>query len=77
MGAGDIVVIGGGLAGSEAAWQAAEHGASVVLYEMRPQVLIHSNSGWVIVPSPCGKECFFTLCFNHLQTNLLIRWWPD
>jgi methylenetetrahydrofolate--tRNA-(uracil-5-)-methyltransferase len=32
----DIVVIGAGLAGSEAAWQAAEQGASVVLYEMRP-----------------------------------------
>jgi methylenetetrahydrofolate--tRNA-(uracil-5-)-methyltransferase len=32
----DVVVIGGGLAGSEAAWQAARHGARVVLYEMRP-----------------------------------------
>ena len=29
-------VIGGGLAGSEAAWQAAEAGADVVLHEMRP-----------------------------------------
>ena len=29
-------VIGGGLAGSEAAWQAARLGVSVVLYEMRP-----------------------------------------
>ena len=33
----DIVhVIGGGLAGSEAAWQAANTGSSVVLHEMRP-----------------------------------------
>jgi methylenetetrahydrofolate--tRNA-(uracil-5-)-methyltransferase len=32
----DVVVIGGGLAGSEAAWQAARQGAQVVLYEMRP-----------------------------------------
>jgi methylenetetrahydrofolate--tRNA-(uracil-5-)-methyltransferase len=32
-----IHVIGGGLAGCEAAWQAAEAGAYVVLYEMRPQ----------------------------------------
>ncbi|HTW85473.1 MAG TPA: methylenetetrahydrofolate--tRNA-(uracil(54)-C(5))-methyltransferase (FADH(2)-oxidizing) TrmFO [Candidatus Sulfotelmatobacter sp.] len=32
----DVVVIGGGLAGSEAAWQAARQGARVVLYEMRP-----------------------------------------
>jgi methylenetetrahydrofolate--tRNA-(uracil-5-)-methyltransferase len=31
-----IHVIGGGLAGSEAAWQAAEAGAQVVLHEMRP-----------------------------------------
>jgi methylenetetrahydrofolate--tRNA-(uracil-5-)-methyltransferase len=31
-----IVVVGGGLAGSEAAWQAAERGAHVRLYEMRP-----------------------------------------
>ena len=32
----DITVIGGGLAGVEAAWQAAEAGARVRLYEMRP-----------------------------------------
>jgi methylenetetrahydrofolate--tRNA-(uracil-5-)-methyltransferase len=32
----DVTVIGGGLAGSEAAWQAGRRGASVVLYEMRP-----------------------------------------
>ena len=31
-----IHVIGGGLAGSEAAWQAAESGVPVVLHEMRP-----------------------------------------
>ncbi len=32
----EIHVIGGGLAGSEAAWQAAEAGVPVVLHEMRP-----------------------------------------
>jgi methylenetetrahydrofolate--tRNA-(uracil-5-)-methyltransferase len=32
-----LIVIGGGLAGSEAAWQAAELGVAVDLYEMRPQ----------------------------------------
>lgn len=32
----EVVVIGGGLAGVEAAWQAAEAGAEVRLYEMRP-----------------------------------------
>ncbi len=33
-----VTVIGGGLAGSEAAWQAAQRGCRVRLYEMRPQV---------------------------------------
>src|SRR5690606_30118927 len=33
---GRVVVVGGGLAGSEAAWQAARLGAEVKLYEMRP-----------------------------------------
>jgi methylenetetrahydrofolate--tRNA-(uracil-5-)-methyltransferase len=32
----DVTVIGGGLAGSEAAWQAAERDCSVELWEMRP-----------------------------------------
>jgi len=31
-----LTIIGGGLAGVEAAYQAAEHGAKVTLYEMRP-----------------------------------------
>ena len=31
-----IPIIGGGLAGSEAAWQLAEHGHHVVIHEMRP-----------------------------------------
>ncbi|MCG6883707.1 MAG: methylenetetrahydrofolate--tRNA-(uracil(54)-C(5))-methyltransferase (FADH(2)-oxidizing) TrmFO [Silicimonas sp.] len=30
-------IVGGGLAGSEAAWQAAERGISVILHEMRPE----------------------------------------
>ncbi len=32
----DLIIIGGGLAGSEAAWQAAQTGLQVTLYEMRP-----------------------------------------
>src|SRR5918999_3831648 len=32
----EVVVIVGGLAGAEAAWQAAREGARVRLYEMRP-----------------------------------------
>ena len=33
----DLIIVGAGLAGSEAAWQAAEAGLKVRLYEMRPQ----------------------------------------
>ncbi len=40
-----IVVIGGGLAGSEAAWQASRFGVDVTLYEMRP-----------VNTSPAGNE---------------------
>lgn len=32
-----ITIIGGGLAGCEAAWQAASRGVSVILYEMKPE----------------------------------------
>ncbi|MBU2610092.1 MAG: methylenetetrahydrofolate--tRNA-(uracil(54)-C(5))-methyltransferase (FADH(2)-oxidizing) TrmFO [Chloroflexi bacterium] len=34
----DLIVVGGGLAGSEAAWQAAQKGLHVHLYEMRPGI---------------------------------------
>ncbi|NPV75970.1 MAG: methylenetetrahydrofolate--tRNA-(uracil(54)-C(5))-methyltransferase (FADH(2)-oxidizing) TrmFO [Anaerolineae bacterium] len=34
---GEIIIIGGGLAGCEAAWQAAKLGIKVYLYEMRPE----------------------------------------
>lgn len=34
----ELIIVGGGLAGSEAAWQAAERGIRVRLYEMRPNV---------------------------------------
>jgi len=42
-----IHVIGGGLAGSEAAWQAAEAGVTVILHEMRPdkQTEAHLTDG--------------------------------
>ena len=35
---GVLNIVGGGMAGSEAAWQAAEAGMDVVIHEMRPQV---------------------------------------
>ena len=37
-GASHVTVVGGGLAGSEAAWQLASRGINVTLYEMRPVV---------------------------------------
>jgi len=33
-----LTIIGGGMAGCEAAWQAANMGVEVHLYEMRPKV---------------------------------------
>ena len=56
-----LTVIGGGLAGSEAAWQAAERGVSVVLYEMRSHT-----------PTPVHKTDQFAelVCSNSLGNNL-------
>src|SRR5215831_16711898 len=38
-----VHIVGGGLAGSEAAWQVAETGCRVVLYEMRPQRMTEAH----------------------------------
>ena len=40
----EVIVIGAGLAGSEAAWQASQMGADVKLYEMRPIVSTPAHS---------------------------------
>jgi methylenetetrahydrofolate--tRNA-(uracil-5-)-methyltransferase len=42
-----VTIVGGGLAGSEAAWQAAARGVSVVLHEMRPvkPTAVHKTDG--------------------------------
>ena len=42
-----VHIIGGGLAGSEAAWQIANHGVPVVLHEMRPDktTAAHKTAG--------------------------------
>jgi methylenetetrahydrofolate--tRNA-(uracil-5-)-methyltransferase len=52
-----LIVIGGGLAGSEAAWQAAEAGLSVLLYEMRPQKT---------TPAHVSQELAELVCSNSL-----------
>jgi methylenetetrahydrofolate--tRNA-(uracil-5-)-methyltransferase len=53
----ELIVIGGGLAGSEAAWQAAEAGLSVLLYEMRPQKT---------TPAHVSQELAELVCSNSL-----------
>lgn len=57
----DMIVVGGGLAGSESAWQAAQNGLKVRLYEMRPS-------------SPTGAHLSGDLaelvCSNSLGSNL-------
>lgn len=59
-----ITVIGGGLAGSEAAWQAAQIGIDVNLYEMRP----HSQTG-----AHTGDKLAELVCSNSLGSNLVDR----
>ena len=55
-----LTIIGAGLAGSEAAWQVAERGIPVVLYEMRP-----------LKPTPAHKteNCAELVCSNSLGNN--------
>jgi methylenetetrahydrofolate--tRNA-(uracil-5-)-methyltransferase len=52
----DLIVIGGGLAGSEAAWQAAERGLRVHLYEMRPQVSTGAHTSAHLAELVCSNS---------------------
>jgi methylenetetrahydrofolate--tRNA-(uracil-5-)-methyltransferase len=56
----DVTIVGGGLAGSEAAWQAATRGARVRLYEMRP-----------VVPTPAHHTGRLgeIVCSNSLKSD--------
>jgi len=51
-----VVVIGGGLAGSEAAWQAAVLGAEVTLYEMRPRVMTAAHKTGNLAELVCSNS---------------------
>lgn len=51
-----LVVIGGGLAGSEAAWQAAERGIQVQLYEMRPNRSTGAHTGGQMAELVCSNS---------------------
>ena len=59
-----VHIIGGGLAGSEAAWQAAELGAEVILYEMRPLVSTGAHR---------TDKLAELICSNSLGSRLLDR----
>ncbi len=52
----DVVVVGGGLAGSEAAWQAASHGARVTLYEMRPKEPTQAHKTGFLAELVCSNS---------------------
>ena len=56
-----LTIIGGGLAGSEAAWQAAQTGVSVKLYEMRPRTTTGAHQGTNLAE---------LVCSNSLGSNL-------
>lgn len=57
----DLIVIGGGLAGCEAAWQAALRGVNVQLLEMRPHVETGAHTGSGLAE---------LVCSNSLGSNL-------
>ena len=59
-----ITIVGGGLAGCEAAWQAAHLDAEVVIYEMRP----HTST-----PAHTTGELAELVCSNSLGSNLIGR----
>lgn len=60
----DLIVIGGGLAGSEAAWQAAKRRLFVDLYEMRPDISTGAHT---------GSNLAELVCSNSLGSNLVDR----
>src|SRR5919106_667630 len=57
----DLLVVGGGLAGSEAAYQAAERGLKVRLYEMRPFAQTGAHQTQALAE---------LVCSNSLGSNL-------
>ena len=57
----ELIVIGGGLAGSEATWQAAQRGVEVLLYEMRPQHQTPAHRTGLLAE---------LVCSNSLGSNL-------
>lgn len=51
-----VTIVGAGLAGSEAAWQAAERGVAVTLFEMRPQKLTPAHQTGLAAELVCSNS---------------------
>src|SRR5215211_8966381 len=51
-----IHIIGGGLAGSEAAWQIAQRGVPVVLHEMRPRRMTEAHKTDSLAELVCSNS---------------------
>jgi len=51
-----LSIVGGGLAGSEAAWQAAERGIDVALYEMRPRQMTPAHQTGALAELVCSNS---------------------
>jgi len=51
-----VHVVGGGLAGSEAAWQIAQHGVPVVLHEMRPVRTTDAHQSSTLAELVCSNS---------------------
>ncbi len=60
----EITIVGGGLAGSEAAWQLAERGHRVRLLEMRPDVPTGAHQGGQLGEVVCSNSFKSTLVDN-------------
>src|SRR5258708_35284925 len=58
----EITIVGGGFAGAEAAWAAAQRGGQVTLYEMRPKKMtsVHQTG-----------DLAELVCSNSFKSNLL------
>lgn len=52
----DVIVVGGGFAGCEAAWAAANAGCDVLLYEMRPQVMTPAHQTDLLAELVCSNS---------------------
>lgn len=52
----ELTIIGGGLAGCEAAWQAAERGVKVTLFEMRPNKMTPAHESGRLAELVCSNS---------------------